>query len=179
MNQIVLVPYQAEWERSFQTEKNRILKAAGDFIHSIEHVGSTAVPGLSAKPIVDVMVGLKDFERDKDAYVVAMEDAGYTYEPKYNLQLPFRRYLKKYSKEKKTHHIHSVDFRHPWWERHLLFRNYLKAFPDVRDEYEALKQKLCLAYNKGEILDYTEGKTRFIRGIEKKALKHFRKRRMR
>ena len=78
MDEIVLVPYQASWESSFQAEKNRILKAAGDFIHAIEHVGSTAIPGLSAKPIVDVMVGLKDFERDKDAYVVAMEDAGYT-----------------------------------------------------------------------------------------------------
>ncbi|HEY5625147.1 MAG TPA: GrpB family protein [Dehalococcoidia bacterium] len=169
---IVIADYDPRWAAMYADESARIQAAAGEWLLGIEHVGSTAVPGLAAKPIVDIMPGLQSLA-DTPHIVSAMEGLGYQYIPEYEDELPERRYFVlpagRGYRHKRLFHIHAVETTSAFWRRHLAFRNYLRSHPDIAGEYAALKSRLAAEYG-SDREGYTEAKTEFITRIESLAL---------
>ena len=170
---IVLVEYDPEWSSIYEKEKQLLQSILDGMELRIEHIGSTSVKGLGAKPIIDVMPGLRDFERDKDELVKRMKDAGYNYVDKFEDVMPYRRYFNKPGEGKITsYHIHCVGIGGYFWTRHLAFRNYLREFDDVRDEYFRVKKELSLR-EWGDSNDYALAKTDFIVPTQEKAMEYY------
>jgi GrpB-like predicted nucleotidyltransferase (UPF0157 family) len=153
---VEVVPYSVEWPESFDWWRKRLLEALGDAAVRIEHVGSTAIVGLAAKPIVDIQVSVKDVE-DEDAYVPAIECLGVSL----RFREPGHRYFRPSGDRPRTVHIHVCDAGGDWEREHLLFREYLRADAEARDAYARLKQQLAVRYQ-DDRLAYNEGKTGFI-----------------
>jgi GrpB-like predicted nucleotidyltransferase (UPF0157 family) len=158
---IVVVPYDEAWPSLFEEERARIERAIGPWVEEIEHVGSTAVLGLAAKPIIDVMVGVKSLE-DSPTLVERLVGIGYEYVPEFEQVFPFRRYFRKMREGRRTHQIHLVERSNAeWWDRHLLFRDYLREHPEVVEEYARLKYELSDRFGEDREA-YTDAKTCFI-----------------
>ena len=174
--EVSIVPFNAAWRRMFEEEKAHLLNCLPHgLIRRIEHFGSTAIPHLAAKPIVDVLVEVASLEETKARIVPIMEAQGYEYlwRPTHGEDGPpfYAWFIKRDSAGNRTHHIHMVeaDFEH--WDR-LLFRDYLIAHPDVAKEYETLK--LSLAQNHpNDRVAYTEGKTEFVVSVTERAKQYF------
>ena len=137
-----LVPYTAEWKRLFEEEKACLQAAIGPYVLDIQHVGSTAIPGMVAKPILDIAIAVRDFE-DGLACVVPLEKLGYEYRGV--VGVISRHYFSK--GEPRTHHIHMYAIDSPDWENQLLFRDYLRAHPDWARAYADLKQEMAQRYS--------------------------------
>ncbi|HKO82999.1 MAG TPA: GrpB family protein [Actinomycetota bacterium] len=155
---VEVVDYDPDWTRAYAEERDRIGAAIGAAILAIEHVGGTAVPGLPAKPVIDLMVGVEDIERAGPA-VAGLINLGYEYVPELESQLPDRRYFRRGSPE--THHVHMVPVSSDYWAEHLLFRDYLRGHPQAAEEYGKLKRGLASRHR----LDrdaYRAGKVPFI-----------------
>jgi GrpB-like predicted nucleotidyltransferase (UPF0157 family) len=155
---IEVVDYDRDWPRQYVAERDRIDAAIGDVALAIEHVGGTAVPGLPAKPVIDLMVGVEDIERAGPA-VAGLINLGYEYVPELESQLPDRRYFRRGSPE--SHHVHMVPVSSDYWAEHLLFRDYLRTHPQAAEEYGKLKLGLAGRHR----LDrdaYRAGKVPFI-----------------
>ncbi len=133
----------------------------------VEHIGSTSVPDLAAKPIIDIMVGLTDFTQ-ADGLVLHVQSLGYEYCSQFEVDMPFRRFFRKENAGVRTHQIHMVALNSEFWNRHLSFRDYLKAHPNVAAEYAMLKRKLAEQEWK-DVNDYAAAKTEFIQSIEARA----------
>jgi GrpB-like predicted nucleotidyltransferase (UPF0157 family) len=164
---VVIVEYDPRWPTLYVEEKRRILAAIGSHILTIEHIGSTAVPGLGAKPIIDIMVGLRHLA-DAPPCIPRLQAIGYEYVPEHEQQLPERRYFHKGKEGNRTHHLHMVETASEFWHRHLLFRDYLRAHPDTAQQYYELKKGLADQF-RSDREAYTEGKTAFIKTIEARA----------
>ncbi len=132
---IVLVPYRPAWPARFAQELRRIADAMGPAALRIEHVGSTAVPGLAAKPIVDVQVSVADVE-DEEAYLPRLEAAGY----RLRVRAPGHRMVRTPQRDV---HVHVCSAGSDWERRHLLFRDRLRHDADDRALYEATKRELA------------------------------------
>jgi GrpB-like predicted nucleotidyltransferase (UPF0157 family) len=158
-----LVEYNPEWPRLYLDEKARILAAIGPWVSRIEHVGSTAVQGLAAKPILDILVGLRDLA-DAGLCIPRMEGLGYEYVPEYEKELPMRRYFRKGPRENRTHHVHMVEEGSDFWLEHLRFRDYLRDHPKEARRYERLKRDLAARFANDRDA-YTASKAEFIRSI--------------
>ena len=155
---VEVVDYDQDWPRAYAEERDRIAAAIGDAVLAIEHVGGTAVPGLPAKPVIDLMVGVEDIERAGPA-VAGLINLGYEYVPELESQLPDRRYFRRGAPE--THHVHMVPVSSDYWADHLLFRDYLRGHPQAAEEYGELKRGLADRFR----LDrdaYRAGKVPFI-----------------
>lgn len=164
---VTVVEYRPEWRTMFEDEKRILQAALGDIPAQIEHIGSTAVAGLAAKPIIDLLVGLKDFSL-ADNVIPQIEALGYEYIQKYEAVMPFRRFLIKEQGGVRTHQIHMVGIGGEFWERHILFRDYLRQNPDVAGQYASLKKELA-GREWEDVNEYADAKTDFIREIEDKA----------
>ncbi len=163
---VMIVDYDPQWPILYQEEKGRILEAIGHVIVAIEHVGSTAVPGLGAKPTIDIMVAVSRLA-DAERCIEPLQGMGYEYEPELEVSMPQRRYFDKGPAEARIH-LHMVELASEFWQRHLLFRDFLRDHPEVAREYEQLKRELAAEY--GSDRDgYTEAKTSFIRSVEARA----------
>jgi GrpB-like predicted nucleotidyltransferase (UPF0157 family) len=164
---IVIVDYDPQWPELYEREKQRITGALGDLLVAIEHVGSTSVPGLAAKPRIDIMTGVRS-EDYLDRTIGPMTALGFEYISKYEDEMPYRRlFSREPSGDQIAVNIHTVAVGSEFWERHLLFRDYLRTNPDVAEEYARLKRDLApqfIATN-----DYAEAKTEFIQSIETRA----------
>lgn len=164
---VSIVEYRPEWRKMFETEKGILQTTLGEVPARIEHIGSTAVAGLAAKPIIDLLVGLEDFSI-ADQVVPKIEASGYEYIQKYEAVMPLRRFFIKEQGGIRTHHIHMVEIGGEFWERHILFRDYLRRNPGVAEQYASLKRELAeREWKDGN--EYADAKTEFIRGIENKA----------
>lgn len=164
---LVITDYNPSWPARYELEKALILGAVGPYVAAIEHIGSTAVPGLAAKPIIDILVGVNDLA-DAEWCIEPMTRIGYEYVPEYEDELPERRYFRKPPGKgvRRNYHVHMVQIGGPFWERHVLFRDYLRAHPETAAEYAALKRRLAAEY--GSDMDgYTDAKTDFIRAVER------------
>jgi GrpB-like predicted nucleotidyltransferase (UPF0157 family) len=148
----------------YEEEKERILAALGPAVIAIEHIGSTAVPGLAAKPIIDIMLGIRTLD-EVPALYGPLAGIGWEYAPEFELIIPERRFFRKGPEESRTHHLHMVEYGDEFWVRHLLFRDYLRSHPEVANDYEQLKRTLAERYATDRPA-YTEAKTDFIRQIE-------------
>lgn len=167
---ITIAGYDARWPAFYEEERGRILAAVGPWAADIQHVGSTAVPGLGAKPIIDIMIGLRSLE-DARPCIPPLETIEYEYVPEYEVEMPYRRYFRRRLPDGHPvlgYHLHMVETTSGFWARHLLFRDYLREHPEVARAYEALKRRLAARYGSDHD-GYTEAKTEFIHSIEKQA----------
>ena len=161
---VVIEAYDPRWPRMFEKERSRILAALGSHRIAVEHVGSTAVPGLAAKPIIDILAGVTDFD-DAARCIPSLETLGYEYLPERELETPDRKFLARPRTRPRTHHVHMAAVGSDFWIRHLAFRDYLRTHADAASEYEALKRALAAKFREDREA-YTEGKTEFVRRIE-------------
>lgn len=164
---VEVVAYNPNWPASFTDEKKRILGVIRHQVVAIEHIGSTAVRGLAAKPIIDVMVGLRRLADAVDC-IPRLRSIGYSYVPHFELITPFRRFFHKDREGHHTHHLHMVELLHPFWEQHLMFRDFLRANPVTRSEYALLKRQLAKRF-RYNIASYSNGKSPFIRSVDLQA----------
>lgn len=165
---IELVEYNPDWVKMYEDMKKLFYASFGDKIAAIEHIGSTSVPGLCAKPVIDIMLGVRKL-KDADEIIPNMICLGFEYNTKYEDVVPFRRYFVMKKDRVSIYHIHTIPVDHPSWKTNLLFRDYLRQDPQTRDEYAKLKKDLARR-EWNESNDYAEAKTDFIRSIEKKAV---------
>jgi len=147
MDEVVITEYDPNWMLLFEQESARILAVLdGDLVTRIEHFGSTAVPGLAAKPIIDLLVGVRSLAEAKQVAVFQLERLGYAYwfeNPDFQ-RMFFVKGLPPNSP--RTHHIHMVELNSILWER-LLFRDYLRKHPDEAARYAQLKYYLAQRFS--------------------------------
>jgi GrpB-like predicted nucleotidyltransferase (UPF0157 family) len=158
---VIIAPYDPEWPLRFEAERSVLARVFLGTEAAIEHVGSTAVPGLSAKPVIDVMVGLKALV-DVEGRIPALEAVGYEYDPGHETQLPERRYFRKPRLRPRAFHLHCVVLGSDFWIRQLAFRDYLRAHGDTATAYDQLKRHLAARLSMQE---YTQAKSPFILGV--------------
>lgn len=166
VREIQLTPYNIAWKKEFTKEAATLITIMSAQVLEVHHIGSTAVPGLSAKPIIDLLIEVKDIKK-VDTYNQRMEQLGY--EAKGENGIKGRRYFQKGGNER-THHVHIYEKGHPEINRHIWFRDYLRTHPDAAKEYEKLKIELAHRY-RFEPEKYVENKTNFIHKIDGLALK--------
>ena len=162
-----LIDYNRDWERQFTYEKNRIIGALGDRIRSIEHIGSTSIIGLKAKPIIDILVGIQDLD-DVSLSINSLNEIDYEYIPK--PELKDRRFFRKGLWGQGTCHLHICEYNSTEWKEMVWFRDYLRLYPKVAKQYATLKVELATTY-KFDRQTYTKKKEPFIRMIIEKAMK--------
>lgn len=162
---ILLVPHRAEWKSLFVSEADLLREAVGDHLVAIEHIGSTAVSGLDAKPILDILAGVRTAE-DAERCVVPLAQIGYEYRGEQGIAGRF--YFRKGTGEVSTHHLNIVEMTSDFWQSHILFRDYLRQHADAAQEYGKLKRELAVTH-KGNRPAYTEAKAAFIESALKKA----------
>jgi GrpB-like predicted nucleotidyltransferase (UPF0157 family) len=158
---IHLVPYDATWIAQFERERALLEKLLAPWRRGpIEHVGSTAIPRLCAKPVIDVMVGVTSLDESEPAKA-ALREAGYQYA---EYKIDVMHWFCKPSFAMRTHHLHLIPYQAPLWHDRLKFRDMLRADPALAADYAALKLDLA---NKFEFdrEAYTEGKSPFIARI--------------
>lgn len=158
---VELAPPDPAWQAAFRAERARLQEALGKDALAIEHVGSTAIPGIRAKPIIDIGVGLTSL----DAGLRHMEGLlrlGYLYVPEYEDELPYRLYLKRDGSP--AVHLHAFEHESQGWQEHILFRDHLRAHPQVARTYQRVKMDLARRH-RADREAYTEAKSAFIREV--------------
>ena len=163
---IELVSYDAAWPARFEEESAELRRALAPWLAGpIEHIGSTAIRGLAAKPVIDIMAGVDSLEASRPA-IAAATRLGYCYFP---YQAELKHWFCKPSPACRTHHLHLVPVGSPQWARPIAFRDYLRTHPDVAAEYEALKWRLAAEF-RFDREAYTQAKTPFIDAVTDTAL---------
>jgi GrpB-like predicted nucleotidyltransferase (UPF0157 family) len=162
---VELVPYNPEWSQLADQEAKRILDDLSFPVIGIYHIGSTSVPGIKAKPILDFVLEVENLE-DVIKNVGLFQNMGYTSKGEFGI--PGRQFFTKDTDGDRTHHLHVFQQGHPDIERHLVFRDYLRANPDAAREYERLKEELAQRFPKASD-SYTEAKSEFILSMDEVA----------
>ena len=170
--EISIGPYDPGWPQLFEREAaflQRILPKS--IVVKIEHFGSTAVPGLEAKPIIDMLVEVSSLVDTQEHIVPILEAVGYDYFWRTDVSPPYAWFIKRDSQGKRTHHIHMVEGDSKLWER-LFFRDYLREFSDEAKHYAELKQALAAKFSHDRIA-YTEAKTEYVGAITERAKRYY------
>jgi GrpB-like predicted nucleotidyltransferase (UPF0157 family) len=173
---ITIAAYDPAWPATFLRERDAIIAACGaaPFVR-IEHIGSTSVPGLAAKPIIDMMPGLRTLD-DAPPLIDPLAALGWAYVPEFERpvpelndpSMPSRRYFRKDVAGQRAFHMHMVEVTSDFWRDQLLFRDYLRAFPAEADAYAELKRRLAADFNErltpssNVNVGYTDRKSGFI-----------------
>src|SRR5262245_9247929 len=175
---VAVVPYDPAWPELFRREKEHLLSCLpADLVRRVEHFGSTAVPGLAAKPVIDMLVEVADLDATRALIAPVLEAQGYDYfwrPTRGEGGPPFYAWFIKRDPASglRTHHIHMVEasFREHW--DRLLFRDYLIAHPQAAQEYQELKLRLASAFPNDRVA-YTEGKAEFVVRVTEEARRFF------
>lgn len=165
---IKVVPYNSDWEKEYVKESVKIQGILGDEMIEIHHIGSTAIPGIYAKPVIDILIEVKDI-KNVDIYNGEMNKLGYISKGEFGIE--GRRFFLK-GLYNRTHHLHIFEIRNPEIRKHLNFRDYMISHPKIAKQYEKLKKDLSIKFrhdNEG----YCNGKDEFIKDIDKKAEEWF------
>ena len=160
---IAVVAYSADWPVRFAAERAALARVYPPDAFTIEHIGSTAVPGLESKPIVDILIGAPSLPQI-EARIGAMAALGYEYVPGHEAVLPERRFFAKPAARPRAFHVHAVRADSPFRAEHLRFRDALRADPVLAAEYGALKRRLALRHD-ADREGYTDAKSAFIRSV--------------
>jgi GrpB-like predicted nucleotidyltransferase (UPF0157 family) len=155
-----LVPHNPSWSAEFVRERGRISTAIGDHAVAIEHVGSTAVPGIHAKPVLDIVVAIADL-REANALEPAMQQLGYDFPG--DIGIVGERLFGR-GPEVLTHLVHVVQAGGPKWSEYLDFRDALRTNPDLALQYDEAKRELARQFP-AERAKYTEAKGQFIQSV--------------
>lgn len=163
MSKIVIESYSPAWLNIFETEAEKLRSAFKDEDTIIEHIGSTSVTGLAAKPIVDIMIGFQKLDTDKIVKIIERFGYEHWYEDTFRNE---RLFFTKWDKGKKERlvHIHATTIGNSFWNDQLAFRNKLRENPSLAKEYEDLKKELAVQHENNRD-GYTEAKTRFVRDV--------------
>ncbi len=168
---LVIVNYDPRWPAIYEEEKRRILRVAGRSIIGIEHIGSTAVVGLAAKPIIDIMAGVID-PSDADKLLPLLKGIGYEDVTRQSGDLEWYYCLGKVNREEENRlqnfHLHLMKFRSETWKRHILFRDFLRNNREAALKYGELKRRLA-AEHSFDRESYTKAKTGFITSVVNEA----------
>lgn len=156
---VKLYPYRKQWLADFEKEKQHLLNKLGDLVIDIQHIGSTSVPGLTAKPILDMSAGVKRF-KDARKLKKSLRKLGYNFDRTFQNQLFFA----KGPDANRTHYLHVMRYKGAKWNNDALFREYLIKHPLRAKEYAKLKTHLAKKYSQ-ERQKYSDGKNAFIKTI--------------
>jgi GrpB-like predicted nucleotidyltransferase (UPF0157 family) len=160
---VVLSPPDPAWPGLFASERQRLLDALPDRFIAIEHFGSTSVPGLLAKPVIDLLAGLADLE-EAASLIEPLGQLGFHYPIEFNATLSDRRWLMRQHQGRRTHHLHLVQFGDACWMRALRFRDVLRSDPRIAARYARHKCALAVAHaNDRE--RYTAAKGEFVANV--------------
>ncbi|MCW6036785.1 GrpB family protein [Spirulina subsalsa FACHB-351] len=166
MRKVEVVAYNPQWGEMFVAEAEHIASVLGANVVAIHHIGSTAIPSIHAKPIIDLLVEVQDIGQ-VDEYNGAMERLGYQVMGEFGIVT--RRYFRKENSEGvRTHHVHIFPAGSEQVQRHLMFRDYLINHPKDAQFYSKLKQDLAQQYPT-DIEKYMDGKDGLIKILEQKA----------
>ncbi|HEY5583232.1 MAG TPA: GrpB family protein [Ruminiclostridium sp.] len=158
---VKLSSYDNEWQVLFNAEKELIKKQIGEFVLDIQHVGSTSIPGLESKPIIDIAVGVHPLDIGLQC-IEPLVSVGYEY--KNDAGIPGRHFFAKGSKENRTHYLHIEVINGELWKNHILFRDYILMHKAFITKYANLKRELASIYENGRD-SYTKGKDAFIKEV--------------
>ncbi len=166
MKEEVFCSYDPQWVEKYDNESRDIRTVLGDVVLDIQHIGSTSIPGLSAKPIIDMAV-LVDSIEDDSQYVEKLSNIGYEHMP--NLSSVERIFFRKGNPVE--YHLSVACPLHTFWDRNIKFRDYLRAHPDATKEYENLKRNNLAETPESDFADlslsntYNQGKGEFVQNI--------------
>lgn len=164
-DKVVLFPYDEKWKKEYKKEKEILDSLLKGIEYRIEHVGSTSIEGLSAKPVIDIAIGTNDIET-----VIKIGDilANNGYDTENSLDTKGEIFAGKGARDSRTHYIHIQKIGSTYWNNFIYFKKYLLEHPNLIKEYEALKKKLASVYF-DDRKKYTAAKNEFISDILRKA----------
>jgi GrpB-like predicted nucleotidyltransferase (UPF0157 family) len=163
--EVELVPHNPEWSQLADEETKRLEESLSFPIIGIYHIGSTSIPGIKAKPILDFVMEVEDL----DDVIAAIPDfESLNYESKGEYGIPGRQFFTRDSDGERSHHLHVFETGHPDIQRHIVFRDFMRANPKAAQEYENLKETLAQRFPK-QSGDYTEAKSNFILSMDEVA----------
>ncbi|MWV43365.1 GrpB family protein [Paenibacillus sp. HJL G12] len=166
METVIVSEYNPEWTQNYEQEKIKIFEALNSLVQGIEHIGSTSVPGLGSKPIIDIMVGVSDLNQITEKQINDLGSIGYTYVEKPDF--PERKFFRRGEWRAGTHHLHIYKYKSANWVNNILFREYMRKDLHSKVQYYNLKKKLENEF-KHDRAAYTKGKSGFIQDILSKA----------
>jgi GrpB-like predicted nucleotidyltransferase (UPF0157 family) len=164
---IEIVDPDPAWASQGEAAAAEVADALEAYVVEVQHIGSTAVSGLPAKPVIDLLVGVRTLD-DTPAIVAAVTGLGYEYVPEFEDELPDRRYFRRFTHGVRSHQVHLVERTDTeWWDRHVAFRDWLRTHDDDRDAYADLKRRLAVEH-RDDRAAYTDAKSDFIHAIERR-----------
>jgi GrpB-like predicted nucleotidyltransferase (UPF0157 family) len=163
-NTVSLRLYNPNWKHLFEQEKNEILETVGQYVIDIQHIGSTSIEGLDAKPIIDIALAVGSFD-EIDKIASALKPLGYA---RLKVKIEGKTVFAKDTEMGRTHSLHLELHKCVHWVEHIAFRDYLRSNPKAVDSYKQLKHSLALRYS-DDVKSYTEGKKEFVDDILMKA----------
>ncbi|MEP6756588.1 MAG: GrpB family protein [Chthonomonadales bacterium] len=158
--EVALVPYDPQWPTLFEAERERLVGLFPAQLLDIQHFGSTAIPGMTAKPIIDILAGVESMTV-ADSLVDALLASCYTTSAEFNKTLTDRRWFMRWADGRRTHHLHIVVFGGDEWQRRLRFRDILRSDTNLAHRYALLKQELA-AKHSADREAYTQAKSEFV-----------------
>lgn len=161
-SRVLLSPYSPLWPAIYDFER-LALETLFEGAARCEHIGSTAVPGLGAKPVIDMLLGVADLAV-VEARIPQLQARGYRYVPEFERAIPDRRFFSRSDGQPGNFHVHAVKVDGPFWKSHLAFRDALRADPALAAEYWKLKQRLAARFPDDRAA-YADNKGDFIRGV--------------
>jgi GrpB-like predicted nucleotidyltransferase (UPF0157 family) len=157
---IAIVRYDAEWPRRFEVERKLLERVLAPWLEAgIHHIGSTAVPGLAAKPIIDMMAGVRDLDEARAAFHPLREQSYFYRAHRPGIAHHFAKPA--LALQERTHHLHLTEPGSDLWRERLAFRDALRGDPELVEEYEALKMELADEHGAG-VATYTTGKCALV-----------------
>ena len=160
-----LVPYRAEWKRLFEEEAEALREVLGDLAPRTEHVGSTAIEGMTAKPLIDILIAVESLERARN-YAPVLEKLGYDFRGDGGVKS--RLFFAKGPESRRTHYLSLTEKGSVHWERSIVFRDHLQTHPEAAEDYRKLKQALAEKYPEDREA-YTKAKDEFVELMLKQA----------
>jgi GrpB-like predicted nucleotidyltransferase (UPF0157 family) len=168
---VEVVSYRIDWPEEFDREAKALRRIFGDQLITIHHFGSTAIPGISAKPIIDILLTVREID-SADALSDELEELGYNAVGEYGIT--GRRFFYKGTEELRSHHLHVYQFDNPHILRHLAFRDYMRTHPMTAHRYGQLKEELARQFPE-DMDKYIAGKNAFVKEQEREALEWWEK----
>ncbi len=168
MPNVLITPYSNDWPRHFAEAQEQLAAAFASMPILIEHIGSTAIPGLVAKPVIDVLLGAQSLAAIEDK-IEALRSLGFDYIRKYEAEVPVRRYFVRPAARAPRVNLHGVVYGSRFWREHLVFREALRTDPVLALEYAELKMWLASQFS-DDRMSYSAAKAPFIRSVLRMAL---------
>ena len=163
---VAVIPYDLAWVEKYTKEAHLLQDVLGSRVEDIQHIGSTAIPGMAAKPIIDIAVAVANVDV-VESLVQPLEAAGYEYRGKLN-GIEGHFFFRKGNP--REYFLHAFEHQSGFWRKRIAFRNYLITHPDLASKYQVLKEKLATEYP-DDRKSYTSAKEKFIKKVTDMAIR--------